>query len=491
MPLLVPDGGECGRPAAPLRRRQPGARVAVRDDTAAGPAHRRPWTRQAHRPARRPGHRRARHREPAARAMPDRRGRRLRPRHHDPDARPAIGLRRSGRRGRLPGDAGGHAGPPGRLHGIGPVGVCGLPPPAAPGRQRAPGGGGVLPVPLAPAHRRARRARPLPCTRRDGDPGYQRPGPGRHDPAEPVRRRPQRQPSRAGRRPPHRDPSPPRTAPVLLRGPRPHRRVPGHLPQVRPARAAARRSPGAGGGAARPAPRPARHRLLDRHLRRRPPPAARQPRTAQVTMDPGRRFTKRYRDAATCRTALANHRWLATLGASVRLPRLLAVAPCELAFEHVAGRHATPADLVALARTLGDLHGAAHATALRHARLDRAYPTDAGHLITADGPIIVDADDLALAPFGYDLAKLVVTLAMTHGPLSTAAIHQALDAYNQAACRHHRGLGRVGLPTLLAWAEIHHILTSPYLGRDGYRHGWHTLRPTVQPRPRDTAFVWP
>jgi len=263
-------------------------------------------------------------------------------------------------------------------------------------------------------------------------------------------------------------------------------------------------------------------------------------------MDPGRRFTKRYRDAATCRTALANHRWLATLGASVRLPRLLAVAPCELAFEHVAGRHATPADLVALARTLGDLHGAAHATALRHARLDRAYPTDAGHLIpdfvhtrlpilrdrlasglvaaprldltqatqllraaarspaalykdanprnfllTADGPIIVDADDLTLAPFGYDLAKLVVTLAMTHGPLSTAAIHQALDAYNQAACRHHRSLGRVGLPTLLAWAEIHHILTSPYLGRDGYRHGWHTLRPTVQPRPRDTAFVWP
>ncbi len=268
-----------------------------------------------------------------------------------------------------------------------------------------------------------------------------------------------------------------------------------------------------------------------------------------MSMNPDRRFTKRYRDTAACQTALANYRWLATLQATVGLPRLLATAPRQLVFERVRGRHAIPADLVVLARALGDLHGAAHATALRHARLDRAYRTDAGHLIpdfvhtrlpvlqdrlanfvvpapnldlaeatqllrataggpaalykdanprnfllTADRVIIVDADDLTLAPFGYDLAKLVVTLAMTHGPLSTTAIHQAIDAYDQAACRHHCGLSNISLAELLAWAEIHHILTSPYLGQHGYHHGWHTLRPplaTAQLRLQDSASSWP
>ncbi len=30
---------------------------------------------------------------------------------------------------------------------------------------------------------------------------------------------------------------------------------------------------------------------------------------------------------------------------------------------------------------------------------------------------------------------------------------------------------------LMDWAEIHHILTSRYLGRAGYRHSWHAVRP--------------
>ena len=126
-----------------------------------------------------------------------------------------------------------------------------------------------------------------------------------------------------------------------------------------------------------------------------------------------------------------------------------------------------------LAAHLGDVHGSAHAAELHQARLNQPYRTVRGHmlpsfphrrvdavarelragnvpgnelmsvvraqrllagadgpaafykdanprnfLITPDGlPVTIDFDDLTLAPFGYDLAKLVVTLAMTYGAL--------------------------------------------------------------------------
>jgi len=57
-------------------------------------------------------------------------------------------------------------------------------------------------------------------------------------------------------------------------------------------------------------------------------------------------------------------------------------------------------------------------------------------LITPDGlPVTIDFDDLTLAPFGYDLAKLVVTLAMTYGELPGEQIAAALFAYNTDAAR--------------------------------------------------------
>jgi len=236
------------------------------------------------------------------------------------------------------------------------------------------------------------------------------------------------------------------------------------------------------------------------------------------------------------------------MGTALRLPRLLAAGPDRLVFEHVDGRHAVPRDLPGLARHLGDLHGAAHVGPLADARLDTPHGTEAGHqipdfltsrlpalarrladglvpdplldlpraacllhaaasgpaalykdanprnfLLTQGGSVVVDFDDLTLAPFGYDLAKLIVTLAMTHGSVPVSAIHQALDVYNQAANTHRQGLGQVSLEALLAWAEVHHLLTSPYLGRHCYRFGWHTLRPALpDPRPRMIqAASWP
>ncbi|MGH8883767.1 MAG: phosphotransferase [Egibacteraceae bacterium] len=246
------------------------------------------------------------------------------------------------------------------------------------------------------------------------------------------------------------------------------------------------------------------------------------------------RFAKRYRDAAACRTALANYHWLTGIGEPLRLPRLLSADAGHLDFEFVHGRAAVPDDLVALAGHLGDVHSAAHVKELHRARLDTPYATGGGHyipdfltprlqvlprrlrsgtvpepwldveqairllrqaaagpaalykdanprnfLITANGPIAldIDVDDLTLAPFGYDLAKLIVTLAMTHGPISAQVIEHSLAAYNAAANRQKPGLGHVTWSDLMAWTEIHHILTSPYLGAGGYQHSWHTLRP--------------
>jgi hypothetical protein len=235
-------------------------------------------------------------------------------------------------------------------------------------------------------------------------------------------------------------------------------------------------------------------------------------------------FTKPYDRQDACRAAAANHRWLNELG--LRLPALVAARSHELHFAFVSGGHAKPADLVPLARYLGQVHAAAHAAQLHEARLGTSYATGSGHrirgfpeprlqviearlgsglvpdpllnvgdvrrlldvvadepaafykdtnprnvLITADGPVLVDFDDLTLAPFGYDLAKLIVTLTMTHGPL--AEIKRALAAYNTAVVK----IVTVSLDELMIWAELHHILTSPYLGRGGYKHSWHALRP--------------
>ena len=240
---------------------------------------------------------------------------------------------------------------------------------------------------------------------------------------------------------------------------------------------------------------------------------------------------KRYRDAASCAAAARNYRWLASLGV-IGVPRLLAAESRQLVFERVEGRHARPADLAALAGHLGDIHGAAYATELRHAWMGGPHRTRCGHLIpgfldrrlaavfrelrsgraagaafteaqaedllsrslhspvafykdanprnfliTPQGPVAVDFDDLTLAPFGYDLAKLVATMAMTYGAIPARPIRVAVDAYNSAAARHLAGTGVVTCAQVMAWAEIHHILTSRDLGRGGYRHSWASVRP--------------
>jgi Ser/Thr protein kinase RdoA (MazF antagonist) len=255
-------------------------------------------------------------------------------------------------------------------------------------------------------------------------------------------------------------------------------------------------------------------------------------------------YLKHYPDQAARLRALGNYVWLAGMKPHVRLPRLMPISEREhLRFEYVEGRHALPEDLRALAAYLGGMHGAAFDRELHRARLRRPYTTGAGHtlpdfpgrrmdavvrelragrvlgtrltaheaqrlitsavgpatfykdanprnfIVTPVGdPVTIDFDDLTLAPFGYDLAKLVVTLAMTHGHIPAADIAAALGAYNTAAARHRQALPSVTWEELMSWAEIHHILTTRYAADGRYRYRWDQTRP-AEYLPGDRA--WP
>jgi hypothetical protein len=240
-------------------------------------------------------------------------------------------------------------------------------------------------------------------------------------------------------------------------------------------------------------------------------------------------FSKHYAESHRARAAAAHHTWLDRLGAPT--PRLLALNGTQIDLEYIHGRHAGPHDIPIVAALLGRIHATAHRTALRTAAMNEAVPIKEGHtiegfaavraaairrrlaagvpgprldpdeaetlllsaegqpptfykdtnirnvLISATGPILVDFDDLTLAPFGYDLAKLLITTAMTYGSLPCSLIRSSLTAYNRAIRQHPGSPPACALPDLLGWIEVHHILTSPYLGRNGYRYSWHTVRP--------------
>jgi hypothetical protein len=100
--------------------------------------------------------------------------------------------------------------------------------------------------------------------------------------------------------------------------------------------------------------------------------------------------------------------------------------------------------------------------------------TPAGELVT------IDFDDLTLAPLGDDLAKLVVCLAMTYGPLPTALAAGALAAYNTSAARYSASR-EVTWPELMNWAEIHYILTSRHAADPRYPFKWDKARPSSPP----------
>jgi Ser/Thr protein kinase RdoA (MazF antagonist) len=221
-------------------------------------------------------------------------------------------------------------------------------------------------------------------------------------------------------------------------------------------------------------------------------------------------YTKTYRSTRQAETARAHHDWLSRLEADIRLPQLRSSSGRRLILEYLDGSQPEPADLPSIAAALGRLHTTAHTRHLHTAQLDtpfRATPqllivnfvtprtthvTEIPNLqslpaalykdcnirnviLTDDGVAIIDFDDLGLAPFGYDLAKLVVSAAMTHGRLPTALIEQAIDAYNTET-----GIitdAECSTITFQRYANIHHRLTARYIGSHGYVHAWPDVSP--------------
>jgi len=225
-------------------------------------------------------------------------------------------------------------------------------------------------------------------------------------------------------------------------------------------------------------------------------------------------FVKPFTDPRRAAAAAAHHTWLVGLDSGVAMPHLIEIRPDALVFDHVDGAHPGAGDLGRVADALGRLHGAAHTRYLHTATLHTPFPAGRGLVITdfhsprrtvletlpaplrsALGPdaavaiykdanlrnflltdttvSIVDFDDLTLAPFGYDLAKLVVSTAMTHGRPDPDEIDHALRTYNT----HTAAGGTCSVPQFHAYAELHHQLTAPYLHRNGYRHPWPAVRP--------------
>ncbi|GAA1613717.1 hypothetical protein GCM10009733_007300 [Nonomuraea maheshkhaliensis] len=242
-------------------------------------------------------------------------------------------------------------------------------------------------------------------------------------------------------------------------------------------------------------------------------------------------FTKLYASREELEQTLAHYTWLSRNAGQVRLPDIEAVHADRIDFASVEGRHAAIADAPAVAYELGRAHAATWTNDLHRADLTAAHLLtggcelagfvsprvaalrrlrDAGRitagqvaavqplldvspdtpvafykdtnprnvLITGDGPVMIDFDSMSLAPFGYDLAKLLVTLAMTHGSLPLDTFLSTLAFYNSALI--DAGLRPVPTTEVLGYAELHHLLTLSYLGRGGYQHLWPDVRPLPQ-----------
>jgi hypothetical protein len=227
-------------------------------------------------------------------------------------------------------------------------------------------------------------------------------------------------------------------------------------------------------------------------------------------------FLKHYTDPARGVAARHHRDWLEHLDSGVRIPHGHPGSANLQILEQLTGDPPGPDHLITLAATLGQLHGAAYERELHAARLDEPFTVGTGltisdfragrqqllahfgvrahgpaafykdanirnFVITPTGPAVVDFDDLTLAPFGYDLAKLVVSAAMTYGALPADQLHDGLRAYNGAVTAAGGPEGACSSDELAIYAEIHDALTRRYRHSNGYQHAWPDIRAWPSP----------
>lgn len=219
-------------------------------------------------------------------------------------------------------------------------------------------------------------------------------------------------------------------------------------------------------------------------------------------------FRKAYSSDTHADTARRHYRWLKQFDSAVRLPALLGQDGTTLIFEYLDGHTVEPDDMRSAASVLGKLHAATHREQLSAARLDRPFVVDQqltvrdflaprrslssqvrrfrglpaalykdanvrNFVVGPTGTAVIDFDELTLAPFGYDLAKLIVSCSMTYGNIGRTRIRTTLDGYNgellpSLTCPEDR---------LRQFATLQHLLTAPYQGRHGYQYVWTDVDP--------------
>jgi hypothetical protein len=217
-------------------------------------------------------------------------------------------------------------------------------------------------------------------------------------------------------------------------------------------------------------------------------------------------FVKRYQRSEQAIESVQNYRWLKGLDC-IRVPELLRAGTDVIEYEYLSGHPLRQSDLAATAMEIGRLGGEAYRQRLCEARLDRLFHDASGidipdfftprrSLANVDRvdcqlPVtvykdanvrnflqlrtelaIVDFDDLTLAPFGYDLAKLVVSAAMTFGDATQQWVREMLDVYNLSATDTAGADVSCTPDAFVDFLDIHDELTRKYLGRHGYRYSW-------------------
>jgi hypothetical protein len=252
-----------------------------------------------------------------------------------------------------------------------------------------------------------------------------------------------------------------------------------------------------------------------------PTPAGRMPGSATV-------FAKNFADRDAMERCLRNHALVRDVAVG-RVPEVLWVDrhTWTIGFEFLAGRAVTDdGDLEAAAAVIGRMHcrwrdsRARYVVGLDHPServfsAPRRAPVEARLRVTQDhGNLLhrvsldrlwmladaraqcfykdcnalnfilrghrvslVDFDTLTVAPAGYDLAKLLLTVMMRRGNGSAGLVRRCLGVYNAELCV--KGGAPCGADRLLLFMELHWLLTMPYMAKNGYQVPWPALRERV------------